>query len=206
MQTPWQDIPLEDYERHMSLPSVGQTKMLADQLERLVGRHRPASIALMGCAGGNGLERIPTSVERIVAVDINDHYVAAARKRFADRLANLDLRCADVQSESLQFEPVELIYAALIFEYVDVAATLATLRRNIRCGGTLVALLQLPHTQQQAVSPSPYKSLDKLASALTLVEPDELRAQANAAGFKIGYSETITLPSGKQFLLHAFAA
>jgi SAM-dependent methyltransferase len=207
MHTPWQEIPLDEYEEHMSLPSVGQAKMLADQLERLIGQYRPASIALMGCAGGNGLERIQsTCVERIVAVDINAQYIATARNRFADRLANLDFRCADVQSESLQFEPVELIYAALIFEYVDVAAALSTMRRNIRHGGTLVGLLQLPHAEQQAVSPSPYRSLEKLASALELVAPDELRAQAKAAGFKIGCSETIALPSGKEFLLHTFAA
>jgi SAM-dependent methyltransferase len=202
MQNPWQCIPLEDYEGHMALPSVGQAKMLADQLERLIGRYRPTSIALMGCAGGNGLERIQsTCVERTVAVDINPEFVAAARKRFADKMTNLDLRCADVQSESLQFEPVELMYAALIFEYVDIAATLATMRRNIRFGGTLVALLQLPHAKQQAVSPSPYRSLDRLASALKLIAPDVLRAQAKAAGFKIGHSETIALPSGKAFLM-----
>jgi hypothetical protein len=32
MQTPWQEIPLEDYEGYMALPSIGQGKMLADQL------------------------------------------------------------------------------------------------------------------------------------------------------------------------------
>jgi 2-polyprenyl-3-methyl-5-hydroxy-6-metoxy-1,4-benzoquinol methylase len=74
----------------------------------------------MGCAGGNGLEQFEsTCVQRVVAVDINPKYIAVSRIRYANRLANLDLRCADVESPGLQFEPVELIYAALIFEYTS---------------------------------------------------------------------------------------
>jgi SAM-dependent methyltransferase len=206
MYTPWQEIPLEDYEGHMALPAIGQAKMLADQLERLIERHRPTSIAVIGCAGGNGLDRIEsTSVERVVAVDINPEYIAAAEMRHANRLANLDLRCADVQSELLQFDPVELIYAALIFEYVDIEATVATLKRNLRQGGTLATLLQIPHSDQTSVSDSPYESLKKLASALRLIEPDELRTRATAEGFRLCCSEAIELPSGKQFLLQVFS-
>jgi trans-aconitate methyltransferase len=200
MCTPWQEIPLLDYEAHMSLPSVGQAGMLADQLAQLIERHTPTSVAIIGCAGGNGLERIDsTRVERVVAIDINPEYVAATERRHADQSANLDCRCADVQSETLLFDPVELIYAALIFEYVDIAATFATLKRNLQPGGTVAVILQLPHSDQHAVSASPYRSLDKLVPAMKLVELDELRSYARAAGFTVGSSNRIDLPSGKQF-------
>jgi len=205
MCTPWQEIPLLDYEAHMSLPAVGQARMLADQLAQLIERYTPTSVAIIGCAGGNGLDRIDsTRVERVVAIDINPEYIAAAERRHAGRLANLDLRCADVQSERLTFDPVELIYAALIFEYVDISATLATLKRNLRPGGTLAVLLQLPHSDQRAVSVSPYRSLNRLISVLKLVAPDELRSRAMAAGFAVGSSDRIDLPSGKQFWLQTF--
>jgi trans-aconitate methyltransferase len=205
MSTPWQEIPLLDYEAHMSLPSVGQARMLADLLARLIERHTPASIAIIGCAGGNGLDRIDsTRVERVVAIDINPEYIAAAERRYGDLPANLDFRCADVQSELLTFDPVDLIYAALVFEYVDISATLATLKRNLRPGGTLAVLLQLPHSDQHPVSASPYKSLNKLIPALKLVEPDELRSHAMTAGFAVGGSERIDLPSGKKFWLQIF--
>jgi len=205
MCTPWKEIPLSDYEAHMSLPSVGQARMLADQLALLLERHAPISVAIIGCAGGNGLDRIDsTRIERVVAVDINPEYIAAAAVRYADRLANLDLVCADVQSERLTFDPVDLIYAALVFEYVDIAATFATLKRNLRPGGALAVLLQLPHSDQRAVSDSPYKSLNKLIPALKLVEPDELRSQARTAGLTVGSSDKIDLPSGKQFWLQTF--
>jgi trans-aconitate methyltransferase len=205
MQTPWEQIPLEDYEGHMAHPSIDQAKMLADQLVKLIAQHNPTSVAIIGCAGGNGLQHLEaTCIKRVVAIDINPKYIAAAKSRLASRLKCLDLRCADVQSEQLQFESVELTYAALIFEYVDTASTLATLKRNLRAGGTLAVILQLPHSHQPSVSPSPYRSLDKLASALRLVEPDTLITQAIAAGFKFVGSETIDLSSGKQFLLQTF--
>ncbi len=205
MCTPWQEIPLLDYEAHMSLPSVGQARMLADQLAQLIERYRPGSVGIIGCAGGNGLERIEsTRVERVVAVDINPEYIAAAELRHGDRLANLDFLCADVQSERLTFDPVDLIYAALVFEYVDMSATFATLKRNLRPGGTLAVLLQLPHSDRHAVSDSPYKSLNKLIPVLTLVKPEDLCSQGTTAGFTTGSSDRIYLPSGKQFWLQTF--
>jgi hypothetical protein len=60
MSNPWLNIPLDDYEGHMSLPAVGQAQMIAEQLDH----------ALIGCAGGNGLERIAgRPIERVVARD-----------------------------------------------------------------------------------------------------------------------------------------
>jgi trans-aconitate methyltransferase len=202
MQSPWLGIPLAEYEAHMSLPAVGQAQMLAQQLAKLIAQHAPASVAVIGCAGGNGLEGLEsTCVERIVAIDINPEYIAACRMRHAKRLAKLELHCADIESRRLQFAPVALIFAALIFEYADVAATLATLQRNLRPDGTLAALLQLAHTEQGAITPTVYRSLNALEGTFKLVAPSDLRAAASVAGFEIENSTRIDLPSGKQFLL-----
>ncbi len=189
----------------MCLPSVGQARMLADEFELLIGQRSPASVAIIGCAGGNGLERIaPGRVRRVVAVDINPRYVEETGGRHAGRLPGLELICADVQSGELRFNPVDLIYAALIFEYVDVPATFATLRRNCSPGGTLAVLLQLEATGQPAVSPSPFRSLGQLAPMLRLISPAELAAEAAAAGFAAAESRSIALASGKRFWLQMF--
>lgn len=205
MSSPWLDIPLEDYEAHMALPSVGQASMLAEQLAKLIAQHAPRSVAVIGCAGGNGLDRLEsTCVERVVAVDINPDYLAACRTRYANRLANLDLRCANVESDRLRFEPVELIYAALILEYVDPAATLAALQRNLRPGGKLAAIVQLANPQQHAITPSEYRSLNALAGAFKPVLPADLRGYASAAGFEFVDSNRVELPTGKLFCLQTF--
>ena len=189
----------------MSLPTIGQARMLADEFELLIERESPGSVAIVGCAGGNGLERIaPGKVRRVVAVDINPRYVEETGRRHAGRLAGLELICADVQSAELRFEPVDLVYAALIFEYVDAAWTLATLQRNCKAGGTLAILLQLHDRGQQAVSPSPYRSLSSLAPVLRLVSPPELASKAAAAGFVAAESRTIAPDSGKRFQLQTF--
>jgi len=207
MSNPWLDIPLDDYEDHMSLPTVGQAQMLSEQLYRAVVRWTPTSIAVIGCAGGNGLERIAAGmVERVLAVDVNPDYIERTRARHGQRLRGLELVCADVQSGSLMYDSVDLTYAALLFEYVDVLSTLKTLKRNSRPGAVLTTVLQLPHSTIHAVSPSPYKSLGALASAMTLVAPETLCHAAVDVGFASVDSTTIELSSGKRFCVQNLRA
>jgi Methyltransferase domain len=204
---PWLRIPLAEYEGHMALPSIGQAQMLADRFGSALVRCSPASVALIGCAGGNGLDGVALgSVRRVVAVDINSDFAEMTRLRYAGKISGLEVHCADVQSELLRFEPVDLMYAALIFEYVDVPATLATLRRNCRANGMLATVLQLPHADQDSVSPSPFESLRLLAPVMKLVAPLELCEYAVAAGFAPTDGEAIVLPSGKQFWEQNFRA
>lgn len=102
--SPWLDIPLADYEGHMALPEIAQARMLADELERAVRQHTPSSVAIIGCSGGNGFERlIGTTVERIVGIDINPTYVAAAQARFGTQLPKLALYVADIQLDFGRF-------------------------------------------------------------------------------------------------------
>jgi SAM-dependent methyltransferase len=191
----------------MSLPAIGQAQMLADQLALLIERELPTSIAVIGCAGGNGLDRVdPRQVERVVAVDINPTYIKAVGTRHMRRLTHLEIFCDDIQSPSLQFKPVDLIYAALLFEYVDVGVALASLRRHCRPGGRLATLIQLPHRDHDVVSPSPYPSLKLLAPVMKLIAPAELSRLAVATGFAAAECGLIELPSGKQFSLQTFRA
>jgi SAM-dependent methyltransferase len=205
MRNPWLEIPLEDYEGHMSLPSIGQAKMLADHFESLIRQHSPASVAIIGCAGGNGLERIaPGTLDRVVAVDINPDYIAKTGMRHARRLRELELHCADAESDAMQFAPVDLLSAALLFEYVDAAAAMRWLMRHCRPGGILATVLQLPHAAQQAISPSPYTNLNLLTPRMRLLAPEDLCRCATAAGFVIAEAAAIALPSGKQFWAQNF--
>jgi len=198
MSNTWLDIPLDDYEGHMSLPAVGQAQMIAEQLAHAIKRWTPTSIAVIGCAGGNGLDRISGSrVERVVAVDVNPDYIERTRDRYAKRLQGLELICADVQSESLIYDAVEFTYAALLFEYVGLPSTLKTLKRNSRPGAILTAVLQLPHSSVPAISPSPYSSLGDLATAMTLVAPEKLCHAAEHVGFTV---------AGKRFRVQNFTS
>ena len=135
---------------------------------------------------------------------INPDYLEQTRVRHAHRLRELELIRADIQSDSVRYEPVALTYAALLFEYVDVPSALKTLKRNSCPNAVLTTVLQLPHATLGAVSQSPYTSLGTLASAITLVSPGVLCHAAEKAGFAVADSTTIELMSGKKFCVQNF--
>jgi hypothetical protein len=200
MNNPWLDIPLDDYEGHMQLPTVAQSLFLAKTLDRLVQTHKPRSVAVIGCAGGNGFDQIPPDrVARVVGVDINPVFLAEARRRYSGHFEDLELICQDITSQACRFDPVDLIYAGLIFEYIDVAAGLASLRRLVRLGGVVAVVLQLPHGSIEAITPSPFQSLAKLGSCLRLVPPEQLETAARSSGFGVPSSVRRVLPTGKAF-------
>lgn len=205
MRNPWLEISLADYEAHMALPTVGQLRLIADQLDVLVKTYSPLSVAILGCAGGNGFDRlIGTRASRVVGVDINPEYIESARQRYAQHIPGLELLVADVQSSAPLFEPVDLIYAALVLEYVDLPHTMSFLQQHCKPNGVLAVLSQLPHDAIAHVSPSPYTSLQRLASSMRLVSQEELSRLAMEFGFSAECSRVVTSVGGKHFGVDEF--
>lgn len=186
----------------MSLPDVGQSIMLARELETALRLHRPEALAIIGCAGGNGFaEASSLGVSRLVGIDINPSYLAAAKQRYDGKFTSLELLPANIEDALPDIPEVDLVYAALVFEYVAIEKALPVLKAICRAGGQLVALLQLPTEGLSRVSASPYASLGGLKTIMNLVPPDEFVASARAAGFAIGSRHVVTLESSKQFLV-----
>lgn len=182
----------------MALPTVGQSQLIADELEALVRTHAPASVAVMGCAGGNGFDRLRGL--RVVGVDINPAYIEQARGRYA----GAELYVADIESPELLFEPVDLLYVALVLEYVDTGRAMRTLRRHCKRGSVLAVLAQLPHETLAHVSPSPYTSLQKLEPGMQLVALEVIQGQARQAGFVLERSRVVGATGGKNFSVLEF--
>ena len=205
MRNPWLDVPLADYEAHMALSTVGQARLIADELDILIRTHSPLSVAVIGCAGGNGFERIAGStVRRAVGVDLNPDYIERARVRYEGRIPGLELHIADIQASNSLFDPVDLIYVALVLEYVDVARTMSVLGRHCKPNGVLAVLSQLPHASMAHVSPSPHGSLQLLAPVMQLISQEELRRHAIVAGFAPEDSRVTVSTGGKRFCMNEF--
>jgi SAM-dependent methyltransferase len=205
---PWLEIPLADYEGHMDLPEVGQAAYLAGRLEAWARTTGARSVAVLGCAGGNGFDRLPRpQVERVVGIDLNPDYLAVARDRHRGRFPRLELLAGDLLDPAFRLEdPVDLAFAGLFFEYVDVAAALAKVRALLNPGGRLGAVLQLPNETIAEVTPTPYRSLERLGGLMALADPDRFAALAGAAGYRLAGSNLSRLASGKafqEFLLEA---
>ena len=204
MKNPWLDIPLDDYESHMALPHVGQSQLLSQLLGEAIESYRPSSIALLGCAGGNGLERIPsTSVERVVGIDINQQYLERTAARYRDHIPRLELFAGDLGVDQFVFDPVELIFAGLIFEYVEATKLLKQALSMLIRGGRLVSVVQLPSPIED-VTPSPYTTLKSISSVLHVVPPNKLTALARETGFEIESERVVTATGGKTFQVNTF--
>ena len=184
MKNPWLRIPSSDYEARMALPEVAQAQALSKLMASALKEYPPASLAVIGCTAGNGFEHIdPTNTRRVVGVDINAAYLAVLKTRFAGKIPHLELIEADVTAPCFGFDPVAMVFAALVFEYVDAASALRSIARCLAPGAILVAVLQLPSPESAPVTVSRYKSLELLAPIMNLVSPSEFLTCAIVSDF-----------------------
>jgi trans-aconitate methyltransferase len=200
--SPWLLIPLADYEAHMALPEVGQAELLAALLAAALREHRPASIAVLGCAGGNGFERVPRET-RLVGIDVNPAYLAAARARYASARPDLELHLADVERDEIELRPVDLVFAGLVLEYVDAGRALDRITTWLAPRGILATVLQLP-SEADTITPSRFASLHRLEPLMRLLAPDRLTALASERGLRAVDSRIAAASGGKRFAAQTF--
>ena len=129
----------------------------------------------------------------------NGEIAPADRRRHQGRFRHLELICADILGPDGRFPPVDLVFAGLLFEYVDFSLGLARIKQLLNPSGHLGVVLQLPSLAMAEVTPTPYTSLGRLSGFMALVPPDRLEAGAGALGFTTMASATTTLASGKAF-------
>lgn len=197
MPSAWLTTPLGVYEKHVELESVGQAAAIREILAGAVVKHRPSSLLYLGCAGGNGLESV--SGLRVIGLDLNPEYVAAASARFP----RAEFHVCDLNGEFPAFEPVEMAFGALVFEYlIDPGMALQRVTERLAAGGRLIAPLLQAAGGVPAVLPSPYiEQLSPLGEEYRTVEPEPFMAEAARAGFILEARFERPLPSGKRFVV-----
>jgi len=202
---PWLTIALADYEGHMESPEVDQSALLSELFGATLTRHRPRSLVVLGCAGGNGFDQIdPVVTERIFAIDINPAYTAETFKRYQSRLPGLRALTLDVQTEAVPASPVDLVHAGLVLEYVDVPCVVPKIASMLGRGGTFHAVLQLPSDSMPSVSTTRFTSLQRLTPLMRLVSPDELTTVALEANLVLRNKEFAQSRAGKMFAALTF--
>lgn len=205
MKNPWLEIPACDYENHMALPEVGQAQALGNLMASVLKEFTPTSLAVIGCSTGNGFEHIDHArTHRVLGVDINAAYLSILKARFAGKIPHLELIEADISEPGLQFAPVSMVFAALVFEYVNVAVALNNIVRCLAPGAVLVTVLQLASTQSAPVTATRFKSLELLAPIMNLVAPPEFSCMCNEIGLQQIKSDAIPLKKGKAFFVGVY--
>jgi hypothetical protein len=213
MPNPWLAIPLADYEGHMASAAVQQTEALSDLFAQALALRQPASVAVLGVAGGNGLERIDNAkTQRVVGVDVNPRYLHAVRQRYS-HLRGLELHCLDLSEQDLSDQtladpalpPVDLVHAAMVFEHAGTGRCLQNALSLVDACGALSVVLQLPGQAGQDVGQGGFASIQALKSHFSLIDPVCFRASLEERGFRLVHEARRSLPAGKAFWMGVFA-
>lgn len=206
MTNPWLRIPASDYEGHMSRHNVAQQQFLAQTFKASLSKHDSRMIALLGCATGNGLEYVTNNAaRRVTAIDINPEYLEILRRRYEGCIPGLEVIKADLETYMIENQAYSLIFAGLIFEYLDPEILLTNITDGLRLGGVIVSILQLPAKHLNKVSDTPYTNLNKLNSIMKLISPKAFNGMANNVGLQEIEGITVTLESGKPFYIGTYA-
>jgi hypothetical protein len=205
MPNPWLAIPLDDYEGHMGPDGVRQSEALSDLFARALDLCKPESVAILGVAGGNGLDRLDCGItKRIVGLDFNPQYLEAVRQRFG-ALPGLELCCADLAAQPLSLAPVQMVHAALVFEHTGLGPCLENALSLIAPGGKFSAVLQMPSPTEEGVAVTRFQSVQLLRDSFALIDVSQFCRMLDEKGFHLIHQEQRPLPSGKALWLGIFA-
>lgn len=196
---PWEKISLSDYEAHMSLDEVFQLQQLSEILCAQLSDYPVTTAAILGIAGGNGLEHVPaTGLKTVYGVDINAEYLAACRERYAQLGDRLQLVRCDLSQPDACLPGAELIIANLFIEYIGrnrFTSHIANARpRYVSC------VIQ-QNLGEQFVSQSPYTHVfDEIGALHSDIDEQSLTAAMEETGYDRVLRTAIALPNAKQFI------
>ena len=200
MTNPWEEISLDDYEKHMRLDSVRQLQALDSIMKEQFAAYPVVTSAVLGVAGGNGLEHLGTDKFRTVyGVDINADYLRAVTQRYTQLSGILECLHIDLINEAEKLPQAQLLIANLLIEYIGYGAfqraVLQTAPEYVSC------VIQINTDEEQWVSESPYlRAFDRLDEVHHQMEEKALTAAMNKIGYSLILKETYPLPNGKALM------
>ncbi|WP_242839112.1 hypothetical protein [Butyrivibrio sp. MC2021] len=119
MNNPWEEIKLDDYEKHMSLDSVKQLQTINKMMKEQFDAYQVNTAMIFGIAGGNGLEHVNKEKYQIVyGVDINKEYLEAVSGRYTDLSGVLQCLQVDLIKDTSKLPNAQLLIANLLIEYI----------------------------------------------------------------------------------------
>ena len=196
MKNPWEEISLDDYEKHMSLDSVRQLQAMNALMKEQFEAYPADTAMVLGVAGGNGIEHArPEKYRAVYCVDINEEYLEAVRERYAGQPAVQCLR-ADLTEEADRLPRAGLVIANLLIEYIGYPAFTELIRKvnpeYVSC------VIQINTDEKNWVSDSPYlHAFDGLDRVHHQMEEGALAAAMNEAGYTGILRTAEALPNGK---------
>jgi hypothetical protein len=198
MKNPCEKIALSDYEEHMKSSEVYQLQILNATMKKQFDAYPIKTIAILGVAGGNGLEHIDTNkIEKVYAIDINKNYLKSCKERYESLHGHIELLWQDLSDNSAVIPSVDLIVADLFIEYVGVETFINHL---LKSQPAFVSCVIQKSNDIKFVSSSAYeKAFAEIAAIHRDIDKDDLIKKMESINMKNIYCEEILLPNKKVF-------
>ena len=197
MNNPWEEIKLDDYEKHMSLDSVKQLQTMNRMMENQLDAYPVTTAMILGIAGGNGLEHVSKDKYQIIyGVDINEEYLEAVSIRYAGLADILQCLQVDLMVEASKLPHSQLLIANLLIEYIGYQAFVTVVHQvnpdYVSCA------IQINTDEKNWVSDSPYIHVfDRLDEVHCQMEQAALASIMESAGYQKIIEKSEPLPNGK---------
>jgi len=199
-QNPWNSIPLQDYEAHMSLAGVYQLQTLNEMMRAQFESYPAPSVMILGVAGGNGLQHLCGSgTAQIFGVDSNPEYLAACVQRYPALAGRFVPLCIDLAGEEAKTLPqADLLVANLLVEYIGPGCFAQAVRTV--APGRVSCVIQL-NTGDGFVSQSPYLHVfDGLSQVHHQLSEAGMQTALRQAGYRPVFRKAVPVPGGKTLL------
>lgn len=201
MSNPWESIRLEDYEDHMSAPEVMQLQLLEKITGEQIIDSTHNTIAILGVAGGNGLNHISTRETTVVyAIDINQSYLEICSERYSHLKGILKLQCFDLSDINTELPESDLLICNLIIEYLGEESFISLITRNKSRIKRISCVIQ-ENNSNNFVSASELTSrLSALLTTHFIINRFKLKELFEENGFSLTKESSYGLPNGKNFI------
>ena len=182
MTNPWEEIKLDDYEKHMSLDSVKKFQAMNSIMRGQFEAYPVSSAMVLGVAGGNGLEHVrKEKYQKVYGVDINKEYLKAVAERYRNLEGSLVCQQVDLTSGYEKLPKCQLLIANLLIEYIGYE-TFKKVVRHVEAE-YVSCVIQINTDKENWVSDSPYlHAFDRLDEVHCQMEEDSLVKAMNEIG------------------------
>ncbi|MHB1484136.1 MAG: methyltransferase domain-containing protein [Saccharofermentanales bacterium] len=198
MLNPFLEIPLEIYEKHMSLDSVYQLQTLNEIMRDQLNCYDVSTSMILGIAGGNGLEHVDIGkIDVVYGVDINSKYLKTCRQRYSFLGNRFKEICTDLAELTACLPKAELIIADLFIEYIGYEAFICHMQR---INPKYISVVIQINPDDEFVSDSPYlHTFDRVAEVHHQIYENELKQSLDRIGYSCILNKEYSLPNGKLF-------
>jgi hypothetical protein len=199
VSNPWERVLLNDYEEHMKLDNIQQLQILNQIMKKQIKQNPIKSLAILGIAGGNGLEYIDlNSFEKVYGIDVNQNYLDVCKKRYSHLDECLTLLKMDLTDLTNRLPDIELIIGNLLIEYIGIEIFIKQLAKVTP---KFVSCVVQKNVTNQFVSDSPYlESFMEISDIHNDIDKVELTKGMKSLNYMLILEEEYLLPNSKKFI------